>query len=62
MSKEKREAASKENLRIKLFQLKNCKGCFFADFEKVGTGEPCCTKPTPAKMRDAETCIDRRIA
>lgn len=47
--------------RIKKFQNKNCKGCFFADVKKVGTGEPCCTKPTPAKMRDAETCIDRRL-
>lgn len=46
--------------KIKKFQNKNCKDCFFADAIKVGTGEPCCTKPTPAKMRDAETCIDRR--
>jgi len=45
---------------VKEFQNKNCRGCFFAETIKVGTGEPCCTKPTPAKMRDAETCIDRR--
>ena len=24
------------------FQLNNCKGCYFADKPRVGTGEPCC--------------------
>jgi len=30
---------------MKDFQDMNCKGCYFADPETVGTGEPCCTHP-----------------
>lgn len=30
---------------LKELQEKNCRGCRFANQEKVGTGEPCCTYP-----------------
>ncbi|MBA7593458.1 hypothetical protein ES703_00378 [subsurface metagenome] len=32
------------------FQKRNCKGCFYADDEKVGTGQACCTYPQPIKL------------
>lgn len=41
------------------FQNENCKGCYHADDKKVGTGEPCCTKPTLPHTEDG-VCIDRR--
>lgn len=29
---------------LAIWQKYNCAGCYFADDEKVGTGEPCCTR------------------
>jgi hypothetical protein len=37
---------------LKDFQKQNCTGCFFADDDKVGTGEPCCTKPTQIEAKE----------
>ena len=34
-------------MTLEEYQLKNCEGCYFAEEKKVGTGKPCCTKPTP---------------
>ena len=46
---------------MKEFQLKNCKDCYFADKDKVGTGEPCCTYPSKLII-DPETgkCQSKR--
>ncbi len=30
---------------MKDFQKMNCEGCYFADPDRLGTGEPCCTYP-----------------
>lgn len=43
------------------FQLENCRDCFWGDGSKVGTGKPCCTKPTPPEMRAVEMiCLSRK--
>ena len=41
------------------FQKRNCKGCFYADEEKVGTGRACCTYPQPIKHERGE-CLTRK--
>lgn len=28
------------------YQERNCRGCKFADTARIGTGKPCCTRPT----------------
>ena len=43
------------------FQKRNCKGCFYADGEKVGTGRACCTYPQPIKLQDGK-CLTRKEA
>ena len=45
----------------KNFQLKNCKGCYFADTKKVGTEMPCCTYPSKLVV-DPKTgeCMSKR--
>ncbi|MBC8276212.1 MAG: hypothetical protein H8E40_14760 [Chloroflexi bacterium] len=41
------------------FQKRNCKGCFYADEEKVGTGQACCTYPQPLSLQQAK-CLTRK--
>jgi hypothetical protein len=41
------------------FQKRNCKGCFYADEEKVGTDRACCTYPQPIKHQRGE-CLTRK--
>ena len=36
------------------FQRRNCRGCFYADEEKVGTGRACCSYPQPLKLERGE--------
>lgn len=43
------------------FQESNCRGCLYADDEKVGTGRPCCTYPERIKLKDG-TCQTRKEA
>ena len=40
-------------------QEKNCKGCFYAIPEKVGTGKPCCTYPGMPRIEDGK-CLTRK--
>ena len=44
---------------LKKFQDVNCKECRFEYKELSGTGQPCCTKATMAKVLNG-TCLDRR--
>ena len=44
---------------LKQVQEANCRGCYYADPQYVGTGRPCCTKLTAPRFRDYE-CLDRR--
>jgi len=41
------------------FQRRNCKGCFYADDEKVGTGQRCCTCPGIPRL-EGYRCLTRR--
>ena len=41
------------------FQEKNCRGCYFADKKKVGTGEPCCSYGFRLEVKD-DRCLARR--
>jgi len=41
------------------FQERNCKGCRYADDNKVGTGEPCCTFPGPLTHKGGR-CLTRK--
>ncbi len=41
------------------FQEANCRGCRFADDEKVGTGEPCCTYAFQLNVVEGK-CLTRR--
>ena len=40
-------------------QRANCAGCVFADDEKVGTGEPCCTRMQGPLFADDGVCEAR---
>lgn len=45
---------------LAIWQGNNCgRGCHWADSEKVGTGEPCCTKPTLPDIKGA-VCLSRK--
>ncbi len=46
-------------MELKEYQLKNCKGCSFAEKSKIGTGKPCCTKPSQADS-DGITCKSKK--
>ena len=46
---------------MKDFQKMNCEGCYFADTEAVGTGEPCCTYPGKLEVISGR-CQQRRPA
>lgn len=44
---------------LKQFQEVNCRGCFYADEDKVGTGQACCTHPQVPQAEDAR-CLTRK--
>jgi len=50
--------------RLEEFQERNCRGCFYAEEEKVGTGRACCTYPQPLKLEDGRyappKCLTRK--
>ncbi|MBA7712335.1 hypothetical protein ES703_121309 [subsurface metagenome] len=48
-------------LNLKDLQLKNCKGCQFANQEKVGTGQPCCSYPGMPRL-EGNKCLTRKEA
>jgi len=39
----------------------NCRGCFYADEAKVGTGKACCTYPGIPQIEDTK-CLTRKEA
>jgi hypothetical protein len=41
------------------FQNRNCTGCELADKSRVGSGLPCCTKPTQIEAKDG-ICLSRK--
>ena len=41
------------------FQDRNCRGCFYADEEKVGSGQACCTYHQPIKLEKGQ-CVSKR--
>ena len=43
------------------FQERNCNGCFYADEEKVGSGQACCTYPQSIKLEKGQ-CLSKRRA
>jgi hypothetical protein len=47
------------NLVSKEFQEQNCKGCYFANDAKVGTGKPCCTYASQLNI-ERGVCLTRR--
>jgi len=44
---------------LREFQNRNCRGCFYADDKKVGSGMGCCTYPQPIRHERGE-CLTRR--
>lgn len=52
---------SEDDLAFVEFQEENCRGCFYADAPLVGSGKPCCTKPTQIEVI-AGKCKSRREA
>lgn len=42
------------------FQKANCDGCYFSDPEKVGTGQPCCTRTRGPDIESHGICQARR--
>jgi len=44
---------------LRQFQKVNCRGCFYADADKVGTGQACCTYPQVPRVEDGG-CLTRK--
>lgn len=49
----------KANEILAIFQSNNCSRCRFGDPEKVGTGEPCCTRPI-LPVAKGGVCLSRK--
>jgi len=49
---------------LKDFQEANCRGCFYSDPEKVGTGGACCTFPGMPRIEyvhdENDRCLTRK--
>ena len=46
-------------INLKELQEKNCKGCLYANQEKVGTGQACCTYPGMPRL-EGNKCLTRK--
>jgi len=44
---------------LALFQDHNCRGCYYAEKEKVGTGYPCCQFGFKVNMKKGVKCLTR---
>ena len=44
---------------LRQFQEVNCRGCLYADAEKVGTGQACCTHPQVPRVENGR-CLTRK--
>lgn len=47
-------------VNMKDFQIRNCKGCRYADKEKIGTGEACCTFAFKLNINEDGKCLTRK--
>lgn len=61
MSEEAKAKMRKQaiNNALAIWQNNNCSRCKFAESKKVGTGEPCCTRPGGPEPKGA-ICLARR--
>ena len=48
-------------INLKELQVKNCRGCVYANPEKVGTGKACCTYPGMPHI-EGDKCLTRKEA
>jgi hypothetical protein len=53
------DLSKKGDAALSMYQLRNCSGCFYTDPDKIGTGEPCCTKLTLPDS-NGHLCLGRK--